>query len=153
MKSKSLLIFFCIIEKSCTSFPDEHVLELSKRITSGEELYNLGVKVLHLKEFKIKTVLYDHSNSIQAATHKLLSTWLTEQKDRQEAYSNLLTQMRTYQMNELAGDLRQWAEGSQDIDTKKGKIAHRRIRNLNYKILLVITLVNFCQKSPMVWLV
>ena len=49
------------------SLEDVHVLELSKRITTGDELKHLGVKVLKLPEIKIKAALYDHSNSIQAA--------------------------------------------------------------------------------------
>ena len=71
------------------SLQDEHVLDLSKRITNGEELMDFGIKCLGLPDFKIKTAMYDHSDSIQAATYELLSTWMKKQTDRQEAYKNL----------------------------------------------------------------
>ena len=58
--------------------------KLSKRIPNGEELMELGINGLGIPEFKIKTAMYDHSDSIQAATHELLSTWLKQQTDRQE---------------------------------------------------------------------
>ena len=64
------------------SIQDEHILELSKRIPTGNELMDLGIKVLHLPECKINAALYDHNNSIQAATHELLSTWLKNQTNR-----------------------------------------------------------------------
>ena len=81
------------------SLQDEHVLDISKRITSGEELMDFGIKGLGLPDFKIKTAMYDHSDSIQAATHELLSTWLKKQTDRQEAYKNLQAGLKRAQMN------------------------------------------------------
>ena len=94
------------------SLQDEHVLDLSKRITSAEELMDFGIKGLGLPDIKIKTAKYDHSDSIQAATYELLSTWLKKQTDRQEAYMNLLAGLKRAQMNQLAANLRTWVEGS-----------------------------------------
>ena len=93
------------------SLQDEHILELSKRIPTGNELMDFGIKVLHLPECKINAALYDHSNSIQKATHDLLSTWMKRQISRQEAYTNLYSDLRKGEMKQLAGLLKQWVEG------------------------------------------
>ena len=106
------MLFINITYYLLASLGDEHVLELSKRITSGEELVELGINGLGIPEFKIKAVMYDHSDSIQAATHELLSTWLKQQTDRQEAYMNLCTSLRRCQMNQLAIQLTKWVAGT-----------------------------------------
>ena len=93
------------------SLQDEHVLDLSKRITDGNELMEFGIKVLTFKEDTIKAAMYDYSDSIQAATHKLLSKWLKQQPTRQQAYINLQTGLKRAQMNQLAAQLRKWVEG------------------------------------------
>ena len=106
------MLFIIITYYLLASLGDEHVLELSKRITSGEELVELGINGLGIPEFKIKAVMYDHSDSIQAATHDLLSTWLKQQTDTQEAYMNLCASLRRCQMNQLAIQLTKWVEGT-----------------------------------------
>ena len=108
----SFLLFIIITYYLLASLGDEHVLELSKRITSGEELMDLGINGLGVPEFKIKAVMYDHSDSIHAATHELLSTWLKQQTDRQEAYMNLCASLRRCQMNQLAIQLTKWVAGT-----------------------------------------
>ena len=70
-----------------------------------------GVIVLKLPDFKIKSALYDHNNSIQEVTHELLSTWMKGQTSRQEAYTNLYSDLRKGEMKELAGLVKQWVEG------------------------------------------
>ena len=96
------------------SLLDEHILELSKRIPSGDELVDLGTTVLHLPVFKINATLYDHNDSIQAATLELLSTWVKRQTNRKEAYTNLYSALREAQMGELAGLLKKWVEGVEE---------------------------------------
>ena len=70
-----------------------------------------GVKVLMFEEDTIKAAMFDHRDSIQAATHKLLSKWLNQQPNRREAYMNLRVGLKRAQMNQLANDLRLWVEG------------------------------------------
>ena len=70
-----------------------------------------GIKVLTFKEDTIKAAMYDHSDSIQAATHEVLSKWLKKQPTRQEAYMNLLEGLKRAQMNQLASTLRRWVGG------------------------------------------
>ena len=103
------------------SLLDEHVLELSKRIPDGNELMEFGIKVLMFKEDTIKAAMYDHSNSIHAATRELLSKWLKQQPTRQEAYINLQTGLKRAQMNQLAAQLRKWVEGIDDPSQVSGE--------------------------------
>ena len=122
------------------SLQDEHILDLSKRITSAEELMDFGIKGLGLPDFKIKTAMYDHSDSIQAATHELLSTWLKQQTDRQEAYKNLQAGLKRAQMNQLVANLRTWVEGSgvisQTIEESKWIFGHDYKRQKPYEHLI-----------------
>ena len=74
----------------------------------------LGVKVLKLPEDTIKAAMFDHRDSIQAATHKVLSKWRKEQSSGHEAYMNLLEGLKRAQMNQLAAHLRMWVGGLED---------------------------------------
>ena len=60
----------------------------------------------------VKAALYDHSNSIQAAAHKVISSWVQRQSNRQEAYSALHTGLKEVEMHQLAGELQLWVEGT-----------------------------------------
>ena len=92
------------------SLQDEHILELSKRITNDDELTEFGIKVLMFEEDTIKATMFDHSGSIQAATHKLLSTWRKQQPSSQKAYMVLQAGLKRAKMNQLASNLRVWVE-------------------------------------------
>ena len=96
------------------SLRDEHILELSRLIPSGEELLKFGITVLKLSDCKIKAAMYDHSDSIQEATHELLSKWLNRQTNRKEAYVNLYSALRKGGMEQQASQLKQWVEGVED---------------------------------------
>ena len=70
-----------------TDLTDSSVLELSERITSEEELMNLGVKGLRLPQHKILQAITNNKR-IQSAAHDVLSTWFKQQTDRHEAYTD-----------------------------------------------------------------
>ena len=113
--------YFCSVSGSLT---DAHILDLSQRITSESELMELGIKVLGLPDFLIKTALYDNREKMQPATHEILSRWLKAQNSRQEAYVNLQAGLRKCGMKELAVKLTQWVEGTAVETTRtieKGK--------------------------------
>ena len=61
---------------SCTvdTLEDSHVLNLSQRITSEQELRDLGTKALKVPEHIINTALYNHRTSINDAAHDVLYT-------------------------------------------------------------------------------
>ena len=100
---------------------DVPILELSKRIENSEQLMDLGIKGLKLPEFKIKAALYDHPNSIQTATHDILSVWLKQQPTRQEAYTTLYRGLKEAQMHQLATILQKWVHELLDETSPKVK--------------------------------
>ena len=95
-------------------------MELSKRITNDDELMELGIKVLNFPKDTIKQTRHDHRDSIQAATHELLSKWLKKQPTRQEAYMNLQAGLKRAQMHHLTVEGAEGTpEGSQVTDEGK----------------------------------
>ena len=90
---------------------DEQVLELSKRIPDGNGLMEIGIKVLSFPKYTINQALHDHHNSIQAASHELLSQWLGRHCSIQEAYVNLLEGLKRAQMEQLATELKSLVKG------------------------------------------
>ena len=109
------MILHCIYLFGQTdSLTDSHILELSRRITDAEELWVLGVNVLGLSEHEIRSTQTKYHPDINQTAHHLLTTWLRQQVDRQEAYTALLVSLRGCQgMQNLAGRLKQWVEGSE----------------------------------------
>ena len=110
----TLTHYFCSVSGSLT---DAHILKLSKRITDKSELMELGIKVLGLPDFLIKTALYDNREKMQPATHEILSRWLKAHTSRQEAYVNLHAGLKKGGMKELAVKLTQWVEGTAEETT------------------------------------
>ena len=102
---------------SCTvdTLEDSHILNLSQRITSEQELRDLGTKVLKVPEHIIDTALYNHRTSINDAAHDVLCTWLKDQPAKLEAYMNLQAGLKRAHMNQLATQLRMWVQGTEDV--------------------------------------
>ena len=101
---------------SSGSLEDVHILELSKRITNEPDLMELGVKILQLPDFKVKTALYN-KKEIQLATHEVISDWSKQQTNRFEAYTALKKALEKSKFTSLAGVLQQWVEGTmQQLD-------------------------------------
>ena len=80
---------------------DSDLLELSERVTNRDELMKLGVKVLKLPEHKIKSALYDHRDSINAAAYEVLSEWMKGQPSRQKAHTTLMSALGQHDMLHL----------------------------------------------------
>ena len=102
------------IKSIAGTLEDSYLLDLSQRITNGDELEELGIKTLKLPEFIIKSALYNHSRSIQSAAHNVLSTWLKQQQgDRQMAYTTLHTELLECDaFRSMAAELEQWVMGT-----------------------------------------
>ena len=83
------------------SLEDGDILELSERISSEQELMELGVKVLNLPDFKVRSALYD-KRELQPATQKILRSWLKAQTSRHEAHQILYKELLKHEMNMLA---------------------------------------------------
>ena len=93
------------------SLQDEHILDLSKRIPDRNGLLEFGIKVLSFPKYTINQALRDYQNSIQAASHELLSEWLDRHSSRQEAYMSLLEGLKRAQMEQLAAELQSLVKG------------------------------------------
>ena len=86
-------------------------MDLSKRITSEEELLTLGIKGLELPDFKIKSALYDNKH-IQSAAYEVLSFWRQKYESSHEAFQNLIAALVKVEMNQLAAELQEWTQGT-----------------------------------------
>ena len=96
------------------SLEGSHLLELSKRVQSKGQLMDLGIKGLKLPGFKIQSALYDHKDSIQAASYEVIRHWSQQHANRHEAYATLLTGLKKAQMYQLAGEVQMWVEGKKE---------------------------------------
>ena len=94
------------------SLEDEHIWKLAERITDEQQLIDLGLKVLKIPGFKIESALTD-KKSINLAAHVALETWARDQNNRCEAYTNLVSALRSNGFKDLAGKLTQWVEETQ----------------------------------------
>ena len=89
---------------------DEHIVNLSERITREYELVELGVKALKLPAYIIDAAKYN-KKEIQDAAREVLQTWCKEQTNREEALVKLQAGLKKCEMNSLAEELRLWTEG------------------------------------------
>ena len=89
-----------------------HIWKLAERITSEQQLKDIGLKVLKICDFKIESALTDRTN-INLAAHLALKTWARDQNNRCEAYTNLVSALRSNGFKDLAGKLTQWVEETQ----------------------------------------
>ena len=90
---------------------DEHLVKLSQRISSERELLELGVNGLKLKDYVIKTALYN-KREIQSAVYEVLSSWLKRYESREEAFGLLETALKECNMKSLAEELLEWTANS-----------------------------------------
>ena len=63
----------------------------------------LGVKVLKLPDYKIKSALYNHSDSINSAAYEVLSKWRVQYENRYEAYNILMSSLEQHNMMHFVG--------------------------------------------------
>ena len=94
---------------------DSHIVSLSRRITSEQELHDVGTGALRLDKTITDNALHNHRTSIQDAAREVLHTWANMQvKERTEVYVRLLEALRKYEMNQLAEYLKTLVEGTKD---------------------------------------
>ena len=98
------------------------MLEVCKRITSKDELRNVSIKGLKINEYEVQTALTNHPTDIGSATSDILRNWRASQISDRKAYVNLQAAFLECQMNQLAGQLRQWVESTSETeDTNSGQ--------------------------------
>ena len=93
---------------------DSHVLELSTRLTSTQDLLNLGINGLKLPRHTIQSAVHNHKDSIQDAAYDVLTKWANQQDNESAAYANITAALDKCQMNQLAAELRNWVEIKDD---------------------------------------
>ena len=95
---------------------DSHILELSRRITNKQELMNLGIKGLNLPRHTIRSALYKNKDCIQDAAHAVISDWALQYETKSMAYVDIIASLQKCKMNQLASEVRQWAESAAFIE-------------------------------------
>ena len=103
--------------KIAGSIQDEHIVDLSRRITNSQELTDLGIKALKLPQYIVKAAMYNNGTISEAACD-VLSTWLERQASRQQAFTDLHSALQRAEMEQLAAQLKQWVEGLEDNGKK-----------------------------------
>ena len=98
------------------SLQDAHIWSLAKRITSKQYLQDLGLNILKSPGYTVDSALHDEKE-IQNAAHKVLKVWYQGQNNRQETYRNLYTALYSNGWKLLAGELKQWVEGTTEPST------------------------------------
>ena len=81
---------------------DAHILELSTRISSTQDLLNLGINGLNLPRHTIQSAVHYHKDSIQEAAYTVLTSWANQQETVAEAYINIVAALKQCKMNQLA---------------------------------------------------
>ena len=90
---------------------DTHIWNLAKSITSKQQLRDLALNILKVTGKTVDSALYNE-REIQDAAQKVLQTWYDNQENRQEAYRNLYKALYSNGWKLLAGELKQWVEGT-----------------------------------------
>ena len=98
-----------LLKNILDSLTDTHLWELAQRITSEQELRDLGLRVLHLPGYKVDSVL-QNKRDIELAAHEALKTWRKRWETPQEAYQNLYKGLCKLGWRWLAGELKNWVE-------------------------------------------
>ena len=54
--------------------------------------------------------MYNNKDCIQDAAHAVISDWAQKHETKSMAYENIIASLQKCQMNQLASEVRQWAE-------------------------------------------
>ena len=95
-----LVINFYFTDKS-PELTDIHVLKLSTKITSANELKNLTITGLNLDHSMVENHIINNPNDIQSAAYDLLNEWKKSQLSSRIAFQNLCEALKRSDMNIL----------------------------------------------------
>ena len=104
-------IHYECISSAEVTLEDDHIWDLAKSITSKQQLRDLALNILKIPAKRVDSALYNE-REIQDAALEVLKTWQQGQNNRQEAYRNLYTALYSNGWKLLAGELKQWVEGT-----------------------------------------
>ena len=84
---------------------DEHVLNISRKVTDVGILRKLAYRGLKLEDHEIESSITNKQNDIQSAMHELLKIWCRKQNNGEEAFSNLHAALQECRLIMLADEL------------------------------------------------
>ena len=73
---------------------------------------DLGIKGLNLPRHTIQSAVYNNKDGIQEAAHAVISDWALQYETKSMAYVDIIAGLQKCKMNQLASEMRQWAEGA-----------------------------------------
>ena len=83
---------------------DVHLWELAQRITTRQELLDLGLKVLGLPQHQVNSAL-TNNRDVDLAAHHILQIWYRQYTSSIEAYTDLYTSLKQCGKSQLAAQL------------------------------------------------
>ena len=99
------------------------IKKLAQNIRSAGELRTLAYRGLKLDSSHIESAISGKADDCQAAVSEILLNWLKEQKNCQEAFSNLKTALQECGMQKLADELHQCVNSTEtEIEAEKTEI-------------------------------
>ena len=90
---------------------DEHIQQLSTKITNKGELSKLAYRGLKLESEGVESALSNNPSDIQSAAHKILKTWLQKQT-KENALGALHAALQECGMKGLSDELTKGVDGS-----------------------------------------
>ena len=83
---------------------DSHLWELAQRITTRQELLDLGLTVLGLPHHQVNSAL-TNNRDVDLAAHHILQIWCKQYTSSLEAYTALYTSLKQCGKSQLAAQL------------------------------------------------
>ena len=97
-----------------------HIWDLARRVTSEEELLNLGRDVLQLPEYVIRSALSENRYANTAVN--VLEIWRKNQGTLEKAYRSLYNALLDNGWREIAQELRQSDQEGKHIDAGRVRL-------------------------------
>ena len=73
---------------------------------------DLGIKGLNLPSHTIQSAVYNNKDCIQEAARAVISDWALQYETKSMAYVSMIAGLQKCKMNQLASEMRQWAESA-----------------------------------------
>ena len=104
---------------------DSHIWDLAQRVTSQEQLQNLGAEILNLSADELDITLIEERDEINFVGREILKTWMKTQATPEEAYKKLFTNLLNHGWRNIAEKLRQLITGIPTQQSKYKQISSR----------------------------
>ena len=85
---------------------DSHLWEFAQRISTQQELLDLGLKVLRLPQHQVNSAL-TNKGDVELAAHHILQIWCKQYTSSLEVYTALYTSLKKCGKSQLAAQLQE----------------------------------------------